>query len=85
MGGPRRRTSAPFGGNADDGDIDVVVRRLNGPVRVLCDDRTGGGEWLIVQLTDTPAGPMCGHAIVAAVCNRHNPHKGRRIVDCGSD
>ncbi len=46
--------------------------------------RPRAGVRPVVVLAST-AGPMCGYAIVAAVCNPHNPHKGRRIVDCGSD
>jgi hypothetical protein len=43
--------SAAFGDLDGDGDIDIVVGELNGPVRILRND-SSGGHWLIVELAD---------------------------------
>ena len=48
---PRRDRVAVFGDLDDDGDVDVVVGELNGPIRVLRND-CPGGRWLIVELED---------------------------------
>lgn len=47
--------SVAFGDLDADGDIDMVVTQLNGPVRVLRNDRDGG-NWLIVLLNDARPG-----------------------------
>ena len=39
-----------------DGDVDVVVGELSGPVRLLRNDGTPGGSWLIVELTGQSLG-----------------------------
>lgn len=45
---------AAFGDLDGDGDVDVVVAELNGPVRVLRND--AAGDWLIVSLSPTSLG-----------------------------
>lgn len=47
-----------------DGDIDLVIAELNGPLRVLENDADGKGDWLIVELRE-PAGNR--HAVGAAI------------------
>lgn len=47
--------SAAFGDLDGDGDIDIVVGELNGPVRLLRND-SKGGHWLIVELADARPG-----------------------------
>ncbi len=48
---PRRDRAAVFGDLDGDGDVDVVVSELNGPIRVLRNDQAGGA-WLTVELDD---------------------------------
>ncbi|MDG2031582.1 MAG: CRTAC1 family protein [Phycisphaerales bacterium] len=48
--------SAVFDDLDGDGDIDVVVSELNGPVRVLRNDVIAGDRWLTLQLSDRRAG-----------------------------
>jgi hypothetical protein len=45
---PRVSRAAAFGDLDGDGDVDAVVGDLNGPIRVLRNDRAGG-TWLIVE------------------------------------
>ena len=49
---PRRDRCAAFGDLDSDGDIDAVTGELNGPVRILRNDSTKSGAWLIVELID---------------------------------
>ena len=44
--------SAVFDDLDGDGDIDVVVSELNGPIRVLRNDLVGGDRWLTLELSD---------------------------------
>jgi hypothetical protein len=48
---PRRDRAAAFGDLDGDGDVDVVVGELNGPIRVLRND-AAAAPWLIVELRD---------------------------------
>lgn len=48
--------SAAFADLDHDGDIDVIVSALNGPLRLLENDGTKVGEWLIVTLLDSRPG-----------------------------
>lgn len=46
-----RDRAAVFGDLDHDGDIDVIVSELNGPIRVLRNDHPGG-NWLSIELRD---------------------------------
>ncbi|MHC4992192.1 MAG: CRTAC1 family protein, partial [Planctomycetota bacterium] len=53
----RDRTAA-FGDLDRDGDVDVIVGELNGPIRVLRNDAgaAGDGSWLVVRFVDDRPG-----------------------------
>jgi hypothetical protein len=55
---PRRDRAAAFGDLDGDGDVDVVVGELNGPVRILRND-AAPAPWLVVELRDarSPGNP----------------------------
>jgi hypothetical protein len=59
LGQRHRDRSAVFGDLDGDGDIDVIVNELNGPIRVLRNDALDpappAAEWLIVTLSDDRA------------------------------
>lgn len=50
----RRDRNAVFGDLDNDGDIDVIIGELNGPIRILQNDgaNRSGSDWLIVELRD---------------------------------
>ena len=50
-----RDRGAAFGDLDEDGDVDIVVNELGGPLRVLRND-AAKGSWLRVRLKDTSAG-----------------------------
>ncbi|HVP73938.1 MAG TPA: CRTAC1 family protein [Phycisphaerales bacterium] len=54
LGEKHRDRSAVFGDLDSDGDIDVIVSELNGPIRVLCNGATATptAHWLEVELRD---------------------------------
>ncbi|MCA9284174.1 MAG: CRTAC1 family protein [Phycisphaerales bacterium] len=63
-----RDRTAVFADLDDDGDVDVVVGELNGPLRILRNDAAGAsaGSWLRVRLDD-PGTPGNRHGIGATI------------------
>lgn len=61
--------NAVFGDLDHDGDIDVIIGELNGPVRVIRNDApaAAAGNWLAVELRDARPGIGNRHAVGAKV------------------
>jgi hypothetical protein len=74
--------SAVFGDLDSDGDVDIIVGELNGPVRVLRNDRNGGA-WLSVELQDNRPGVMNHRAIGSLVDVVEGERTHRRWVYSG--
>ncbi len=53
---PHCDRSAVFGDLDDDGDVDMVIGELSGPLRVLRNDSERAGPWLAVELRDERPG-----------------------------
>ena len=66
IGRPHRDRSAVFDDLDGDGDVDVIVSELNGPVRVLRNDLNRSG-WLQVLLSDRRPGVGNRHGVGAVV------------------
>ena len=66
LGQKHRDRNAVFGDFDSDGDIDIIIGELNGPIRVLRNEMIGGDanvnpngtakDWLIVELSDGRSG-----------------------------
>ena len=68
---PHRDRVAVFDDLDGDGDIDIIISELNGPLRVLRNDRPDG-NWLIVELQDS--GDRIGnhHGLGARITIEHD-------------
>ena len=64
---PRCDRSAVFDDLDGDGDVDVVVSELNGPIRILRNPLAVGDRWLTLELSDERAGVGNRHAVGASV------------------
>lgn len=67
MAVPHCDRSAVFDDLDGDGDVDVVVSELNGPLRLLRNPLSGGERWLTLELIDARAGIGNRHALGATV------------------
>ncbi len=79
---PRRDRAAVFGDLDGDGDVDAAVGELNGPVRVLRNDRDGG-NWLVVGLSDDREGSRNRRGLGAVVEVTAGGEVRRRWVHSG--
>jgi hypothetical protein len=74
--------SAAFGDLDGDGDIDMAVGELNGPVRLLRNDGAGG-HYLIVELADRRAGVGNRHGLGSTVTLRQGAAVQTRWIFSG--
>ena len=83
MAEPHCDRSAVFDDLDGDGDIDIVVSELNGPVRILRNPVVAGDRWLTLRLLD--ARPEIGnrHAVGAQVRFRSGDWRAGRWVAAG--
>lgn len=79
MAEPRRDRSAVFDDLDGDGDIDVLVAELNGPVRVLRNDGAMG-HWATVELADERPGIANSSGIGSALTFKAGDWTARRWV-----
>jgi len=79
LGAAHRDRTAVFADLDHDGDVDVIVGELNGPLRLLRNDAVGrvAGTWLIVSLDD-PSQPGNRRGVGGVVTARHGDESQRR-------
>jgi hypothetical protein len=75
--------SAAFGDLDGDGDIDIVVGELNGPVRVLENDGARGHHYLIVELADRRPGIGNRHGFGSKIVLRSGSGEQLRFLFSG--
>jgi len=78
-----RDRGAVFGDLDDDGDVDVVVRELGGPLRLLRNDAAAGG-WLRVTLSDPRPGIGNRRGLGARVTLRAEGEAQHRWIASGT-
>ena len=76
---PRRDRSAVFDDLDGDGDIDVVVTELNGPIRLL-QNNMGGPGWVTLELVDERSGVGNRHAVGAKLKLQANDWEAYRWI-----
>ncbi len=79
-----RDRAAVFGDLDDDGDIDVIVGELNGPLRVLRNDGAAG-DWLIVELRDERVGSKNRRGLGSRIDLEVDGRVQRRWIFSGGD
>ncbi|MDZ4754231.1 MAG: CRTAC1 family protein [Phycisphaerae bacterium] len=79
---PHRDRTAVFADLDRDGDVDVVIAELNGPLRVLRNDRSSATakNWLVVEPRDARRGHGDRHAVGAALTVRSTDADGSERV-----